>query len=444
MAAGDRGRASLHEADRSQPARRLRQLAAVDLARDGDALHRPAGIAGPADAGEAAPPRRLPAGRAPRVPAATQDGVWNSLLAIDAERRGRRRPTTRSISCRSANTSRFTRSGRRSPGFIGRGSFEEGEVVHYLVAAGLAAASRRSSATRRFFPAQSPVPGERPRWLLNVTNDAWFGTSSGPYQHLVSARLRTIEEGLPMIRAANTGVSAVIDAYGRVLASLDMEREGVIDHALPPARRGTPYTQVARLDVAACLLAILVLVVCLRAGRARHKGSDVTTMRNQRPRFACILWGACHMQLLTLDMQFMHRAIGTISDVICARVLALQRSVHQCETTKRIQDYGKITPGGRPCRRADAPAAHTSRDEPGEARHRRRADVPADPKIRARLQPHRLEPAVRVRQGARRAGVVLLRRDAVQCARRPADVGPWPQGRLRRGRVRRSSRKRIR
>ena len=86
------------------------------------------------------------------------------------------------------------------------------------------------------FPAAVTGPGERPRWLLNVTNDAWFGLSSGPYQHLASARLRAVEEGLPMIRAANTGVSAVIDAYGRVLVSLDMMREGIIDHR-PAARR---------------------------------------------------------------------------------------------------------------------------------------------------------------------------------------------------------------
>jgi apolipoprotein N-acyltransferase len=93
------------------------------------------------------------------------------------------------------------------------------------------------------FPAAVTGPGARPQWLLNITNDAWFGVTSGPYQHLTSARLRTIEEGLPMIRAANTGVSAVIDAYGRVLASLDMQQEGIIDHRLPAQRVATPYAR---------------------------------------------------------------------------------------------------------------------------------------------------------------------------------------------------------
>jgi len=93
------------------------------------------------------------------------------------------------------------------------------------------------------FPGEVTGPGTRPAWLLNITNDAWFGVSSGPYQHLVSARLRTVEEGLPMIRAANTGVSAVIDAFGRVIASLEMEHEGVIDYALPPPRAATLYAR---------------------------------------------------------------------------------------------------------------------------------------------------------------------------------------------------------
>ena len=74
-----------------------------------------------------------------------------------------------------------------------------------------------------------------PRWLLNLTNDAWFGDSSGPYQHFASARLRAVEEGLPLVRAANNGISAVIDSYGRVMGQIDLNDRGIIDVELPEA-----------------------------------------------------------------------------------------------------------------------------------------------------------------------------------------------------------------
>jgi apolipoprotein N-acyltransferase len=84
---------------------------------------------------------------------------------------------------------------------------------------------------------------ERPQWLLNVTNDGWFGATSGPYQHFAQARLRAIEEGLPLVRAANTGISAIVDPYGRVLESLPLGAAAVIDGRLPRPANPPPFAQ---------------------------------------------------------------------------------------------------------------------------------------------------------------------------------------------------------
>lgn len=85
--------------------------------------------------------------------------------------------------------------------------------------------------------------GHRPDWVLQATNDAWFGLTTGPFQHLAQTRLRAIEQGLPVLRSANTGVSAVIDARGQVITSLGMDRAGVIDTPLPPALPATVYSR---------------------------------------------------------------------------------------------------------------------------------------------------------------------------------------------------------
>ena len=91
------------------------------------------------------------------------------------------------------------------------------------------------------FPGSVVDKTKRPQWLLNLTNDAWYGNSTGPYQHLVQARFRSVEEGLPLIRAANTGISAAVDAYGRVVTSLGLGERGVLDTGLPVALVGGTF-----------------------------------------------------------------------------------------------------------------------------------------------------------------------------------------------------------
>ncbi|EAV43595.1 apolipoprotein N-acyltransferase [Stappia aggregata IAM 12614] len=91
------------------------------------------------------------------------------------------------------------------------------------------------------FPGSLDGVSKRPDFLLNVTNDAWFGRTPGPYQHLAQARLRAIESGLPLIRAANTGISAVIDPKGRVVAKLAIFERGLIDARLPQRLGNTLY-----------------------------------------------------------------------------------------------------------------------------------------------------------------------------------------------------------
>lgn len=117
------------------------------------------------------------------------------------------------------------------------------------------------------FPGRVTEPGVRPAWLLNLTNDAWFGVSSGPYQHLAAARMRAVEEGLPLVRAANTGVSAVFDSRGRTVARLGLNETGVVAAPLPAPGARTPF---ARFGPA---LPAGVAVICLAAGfvARRHR-----------------------------------------------------------------------------------------------------------------------------------------------------------------------------
>jgi apolipoprotein N-acyltransferase len=116
------------------------------------------------------------------------------------------------------------------------------------------------------FPGAAVPRGERPGWLVNVTNDGWFGISSGPYQHFQQARILSLAEGLPLARAANTGISAVIDPLGRIVRSLPLGSEGVLDSRLPRAIAPTFYVRYGD-DI---LIVLLILSLAAVARRRLH------------------------------------------------------------------------------------------------------------------------------------------------------------------------------
>jgi apolipoprotein N-acyltransferase len=106
------------------------------------------------------------------------------------------------------------------------------------------------------FPGEVVESGRRPQWLVTMTDDSWFGPWTGPYQHLGIAKIRAAEEGLAVVRAANTGVSAVIDPYGRTTTSLELGVVGIIDAALPKPLKSTLFSRTGDLIFALMLIAI--------------------------------------------------------------------------------------------------------------------------------------------------------------------------------------------
>ncbi len=111
------------------------------------------------------------------------------------------------------------------------------------------------------FPEDAVPAGERPGWLVNLTNDGWFGISSGPYQHFQQARVLAIAQGLPLVRAANTGISAVVDPVGRVVASLPLGAEGILDSGLPRALEPTPYVRARNIPLIVLIGVSLIVIM---------------------------------------------------------------------------------------------------------------------------------------------------------------------------------------
>lgn len=153
-----------------------------------------------------------------------------------------------------------------------RGGFTPGPTPRPLMSLPRAPTFAPLICYEAIFPRAIIQGSERPAFLLNVTNDGWFGNTTGPRQHLHQARVRAVEEGLPLLRVANNGISAVIDARGRVLHRLDLDVVGVIDARLPPPMAPTIYSRLGDLSFALLLLCGVIVVFGGRLFTGRTAG----------------------------------------------------------------------------------------------------------------------------------------------------------------------------
>ena len=174
------------------------------------------------------PPRR-------RAEPATQ--VWNSIEAIDGDGRdprGLRQGASRAV--RRVHAVSRAAADRRL--YSGGDRHDARSGAAHPDAAGPAGVCRDGMLRGDLPGPRTPQrkPAARPAWMLNVTNDAWYGRSSGPYQHFAIARTRAVEEGMPLVRAANNGISGVVDPAGRVVARTRLDSVGYADIALPDWR----------------------------------------------------------------------------------------------------------------------------------------------------------------------------------------------------------------
>lgn len=208
---------------------------------------------------------------APRIsaPAGTAATIWNSVVAID--RSGEIAATY--------DKSHLVPFGEYLPlrGVLARLGIDKLVYGPVDYTAGPGPALMRLAAVPAFaplicyeaiFPGAVAETAARPAWLLNVSNDAWYGISAGPYQHFAMARVRSVEEGLPLVRAANTGISGVVDSFGRVVARIGLGEAGAVDVPLPRALdSATPYGRFG--DLTTLALALLVLALAGLAAAAR-------------------------------------------------------------------------------------------------------------------------------------------------------------------------------
>jgi apolipoprotein N-acyltransferase len=202
-----------------------------------------------------------------RFGAETADGVtpiYNSLLVIDDQ--GRIVGTYDKIHLVPFGEYLPFQDFLESLGFMQltgvRGGFSVGQGSRLLTIPG-APPARALICYEIIFPDEVTETSTRPGWLLNATNDAWFGTSAGPYQHFHQAQVRAVEQGLPVARAANTGISAVIDPYGRILAEIGLGEKGVLDADLPKVGPQTLFVQFGTiLEISVLGLAIAAWLAC--------------------------------------------------------------------------------------------------------------------------------------------------------------------------------------
>ena len=211
------------------------------------------------------------AGAPRRSPPGQPYGVWNSLHAVDPDGhvlgtydKAHLVPFGEYIPLRSllAGVPKITE---------GRQDFSPGRGLSTLRLPGLPPFSPLIC-YEVIFPGAVARDDDRPAWILNLTNDAWYGYSSGPFQHLAAAQMRAVEEGLPLVRVATTGISAVFDAYGRKVAELELEQAGNLDTSLPTALPPTLFARYGNatvLPVALTVVVVWVLVVGVPGRRRR-------------------------------------------------------------------------------------------------------------------------------------------------------------------------------